>query len=450
LNEPNSRHLCVIGAGPKAVAIAAKRHVLLNNKVPVPELVVFDPNGLAANWGGEHGYTDGMLPLGTPPEKDVGFPYATDEFDPTENRLINTEMLEYSWAAFNVQNDQRSYADWVDRGRPHPQHSHWAEYLQWVADRIGLEVGADRLLEIGLEDGRWQLRFATGTLVDTDALIVTGPGHAHTDIEVRGGGDRVFNGESFWRREARDVVHSLAGKGGRACVIGSGETAAAIVVQLVTHLRDFRIDIISREGIIYTRGESYEENRLYSDPSDWLRFPAEVRRKFVTRTDRGVFSVTNKSTVNKSYNVRTVTGEVASIEAEGEMLRLDLSDERSEEYDLVVDATGFCAEWFVEIMDDHARAALDGALAGPGPAGETCAQRCRRVLSGAPERPLRERLAASIGHDLAVSGLEPRLHLPMFAGIEQGPGFPNLGCLGILSDRILRPHCRPAAAAIAA
>jgi mycobactin lysine-N-oxygenase len=450
LNEPSSRHLCVVGAGPKAVAIAAKRHVLVNNEVPVPELAVVDAHGIAANWSGEQGYTDGMLPLGTPPEKDVGFPYTTDEFDPTENRLINTEMLEYSWAAFNVQNDQRSYADWVDRGRPNPQHSHWAEYLEWVAERIGLEVERDRLVGIGLEGGRWRLRFDSGTIVDTDGLIITGPGRPHTEIEVRGSAERVFNGQSFWGRDARKVVHDLAGTRGRACVIGSGETAASIVVGLVTHLRDFQIDIVSREGIIYTRGESYEENRLYSDPTDWLRFPPEVRRKFVTRTDRGVFSVTNKSTVNKSYNVRTLTGEVASIDAEGEKIRLDLRGAASAEYDLVVDATGFRAEWFVEIMDDDARSALEEALPGPAPVGETCAERCRRALPGSPERPLRERLAASIGHDLAVSGLEPRLHLPMFAGIEQGPGFPNLGCLGILSDRILRPHCRPTAAAIAA
>ena len=29
---------------------------------------------------------------------------------------------------------------------------------------------------------------------------------------------------------------------------------------------------------------------------------------------------------------------------------------------------------------------------------------------------------------------------PVMAGLAQGPGFPNLSCLGLLSDRILRRH----------
>ena len=42
--------------------------------------------------------------------------------------------------------------------------------------------------------------------------------------------------------------------------------------------------------------------------------------------------------------------------------------------------------------------------------------------------------------DLSVSGLAPPLHLPVMAGLAQGPGFPNLSCLGLLSDRILRRY----------
>ena len=45
-----------------------------------------------------------------------------------------------------------------------------------------------------------------------------------------------------------------------------------------------------------------------------------------------------------------------------------------------------------------------------------------------------------IGVDLAVAGLAPPLHLPVMAGLAQGPGFPNLSCLGLLSDRILRRY----------
>ena len=44
--------------------------------------------------------------------------------------------------------------------------------------------------------------------------------------------------------------------------------------------------------------------------------------------------------------------------------------------------------------------------------------------------------------DLSVAGLRPPLHLPLAAGLAQGPGFPNLSCLGLLSDRILRTYVR--------
>ncbi len=39
-----------------------------------------------------------------------------------------------------------------------------------------------------------------------------------------------------------------------------------------------------------------------------------------------------------------------------------------------------------------------------------------------------------------IAGLSPPLHLPMVAGLAQGPGFPNLSCLGLLSDRVLRRY----------
>jgi mycobactin lysine-N-oxygenase len=49
----------------------------------------------------------------------------------------------------------------------------------------------------------------------------------------------------------------------------------------------------------------------------------------------------------------------------------------------------------------------------------------------------RERLEESIGHDLAVAGVTPKLVLPNLSGVNEGPGFPNLSCLGLLSDRVL-------------
>ena len=66
--------LIIIGCGPKAIAIAAKAHVLNKLGWRVPEIVIIEKSHPAANWDGTHGYTDGDTILGTTPLEDVGFP----------------------------------------------------------------------------------------------------------------------------------------------------------------------------------------------------------------------------------------------------------------------------------------------------------------------------------------------------------------------------------------
>jgi mycobactin lysine-N-oxygenase len=68
--------LAVLGAGPKGIAIAAKHAALARTGWEVPDLLLIDREGVAANWSGAAGYTDGRQRLSTSPEKDVGFPYA--------------------------------------------------------------------------------------------------------------------------------------------------------------------------------------------------------------------------------------------------------------------------------------------------------------------------------------------------------------------------------------
>ena len=77
----------------------------------------------------------------------------------------------------------------------------------------------------------------------------------------------------------------------------------------------------------------------------------------------------------------------------------------------MVVAIGFQARWFERLLGGHARGRLATALAG-------------------------DELERRIDLDLSVAGLSPPLHLPLVAGLAQGPGFPNLSCLGLLSDRV--------------
>jgi len=98
------------------------------------------------------------------------------------------------------------------------------------------------------------------------------------------------------------------------------------------------------------------------------------------------------------------------------VVTIEYGDERERvAYDLVVVAVGFHARWFETLLGGEARRRLGHATAGTG-------------------------LERRIDVDLSVAGLSPPLHLPVLAGLAQGPGFPNLSCLGLLSDRILRRY----------
>ena len=142
------------------------------------------------------------------------------------------------------------------------------------------------------------------------------------------------------------------------------------------------------------------------------------RREFLQRTDRGVFSLQAEAALNQARGFRALAGRAAAIEAREHdvIVTIGYGDETERvAYDAVVVAIGFDGRWFEALLGQDAAARYRDALGG-----------------GEPERV--------IDADLSVSGLAPPLHLPVLAGLAQGPGFPNLSCLGLLSDRILRRY----------
>ena len=74
--------ILILGAGPKAVALATKHRVLGQKGLSLPPYTVIERATLAAHWDGQHGFTDGDQELVTPPEQDLGFPYTTDWLAP--------------------------------------------------------------------------------------------------------------------------------------------------------------------------------------------------------------------------------------------------------------------------------------------------------------------------------------------------------------------------------
>lgn len=105
--------VAVVGAGPKGIAIAAKARALAAAGLPAPRVVLVDRGEVAGNWNGRQGYTSGLLSLGTPPEKDVGYPYAANWGDASAD--VIAAMAGYSWQRHLIRHG--GYSDWVDRGR---------------------------------------------------------------------------------------------------------------------------------------------------------------------------------------------------------------------------------------------------------------------------------------------------------------------------------------------
>src|SRR5439155_27223787 len=113
------------------------------------DVTVVDRLGVAANWTGSAGFTDGRQFLGTPPEKDVGFPYQSTCWG-LSNKEVNELMLKlFSWQAFLV--EAGKYSDWIDRGRPAPRHGDVGEYLRWVSSKAGLEVKIADIDKLGFD-----------------------------------------------------------------------------------------------------------------------------------------------------------------------------------------------------------------------------------------------------------------------------------------------------------
>ncbi|MBF6076946.1 SidA/IucD/PvdA family monooxygenase [Nocardia beijingensis] len=421
MGEPVDR-LLVVGGGPKAMAVAAKAHVLRELGLAAPEVVVVESQAVGGNWLSSGGWTDGQHRLGTSPEKDVGFPYHST-WARGHNRAINEAMQRFSWTSFLI--ERGTYAEWVDRGRPHPHHHVWAKYLQWVARKTGVELVLGTVRTISAAADGWLVRVVDANGVeselDADRLMITGPGRSDRALARH---PKMLSIAEFWDLACRRRLPASS----RAAVIGGGETAGSALDELVRH-DVLTVSVISPAATIYTRGESFFENSLYSDPAKWRALSVGERRDVVRRTDRGVFSVRVQENLLADSRVHHLQGRVVRVADQGDgvalTLRNDLRPDQVHAFDLVVDATGGQPLWFLELFDSDAADLLELAVGGP---------------------VTQARLEAAIGHDLAVSGLEAKLYLPNMAGLAQGPGFPNLSCLGELSDRVLAgAPVRPAA-----
>src|SRR5260221_8487628 len=215
--------LAVGGAGPKGIAIAARAGPVAAAGLTAPRVVLIDRGTVAGNWTGQQGYTNGLLPLSTPPEKDVGFPYP-DSWG-SASPAVTEAMAEYSWPRHLI--GHGIYADGVDRGRLRPTHRQWSCYLREVAASAEAEVISGEVVGLEADGGQWRLELGQGQALRADGVVFTGAGPPITVAGQPPQHPRGFDGRSYRLAEQRLGPQNDRNR----CLIGSGETAAPGVLR---------------------------------------------------------------------------------------------------------------------------------------------------------------------------------------------------------------------------
>ena len=429
-----TRKLAVIGAGPKAAALVARAAVLERVLGPghVPELMIFERDHVASAWSGRGNYSNGFVTLCTPGEKDVGFPY--DEATPRRGAgeaIAPLLFARFSWSAYLVATGR--FGEWVDRERDHPTHARFAHYIEWIFGQLNRTPVKAEVLRIVPDAGCWRVEYRdksgmSGSYL-ADGVVLTGNGAPRTvalDPGIPNG--RVFDAETFWPARAA----FLGSKRLEVAVAGDGGSAGTIAAWLADRFRETesRIISISPTGTLFPRGDGYAERRWFTDPSDWPQLSEEHRRNLIKRTEAGVVSLRNKRGIDRSGRIFYETGEVEAVAYDplGHMLDLKIrygTALKPLSADFLINAIGF-EPWSRLALVDHPQARV---LAGPAPPSKMKALGEARLA-----------LELAIGGDLALptsSGLPANLHVPSLAAFAQGPGFGNLGCLGLMARKIL-------------
>ncbi len=460
--------LIAVGAGAKAAALAAKVHALNTLGAGPITLRIIEANGPAASWSGRNGMTSGEEPLAITPIKDVGFPYQSYEAFGEVGEEVDRAVMPFSWQRYLI--DKKSYARWVDAGSPAIEHREYGQYLTWVLSRAtaGVSLVRGRVTEVALaaEEDRWTVDVvepADGAGVDgwaggavgegvvvegaavqgiagegaagqgaayegrgqryaCRALVLTGPGvHRHLPHDA-GAASRIFHCDS----KRTDFACIPAGRSCEIAIVGGGESALSGAAFLRAFRPQVRITIFT-PTLPMSRGESFLENRVFSNPDNvgWSSLDMGTRRDFFKHCDRGVFDPLTLSDIAYDERCRFVTGRVvyvAAADAEGGV-RVDYTlagAVSSERYDYLLNSTGFdLLEQLRDLFPPAVRAEIE--------------RRVGQLWDRPPE------VEVPFGRFLELEGMSPRLHIPGLAALSQGPGFANLGCLGLLADRVLQP-----------
>jgi outer membrane protein assembly factor BamB len=420
--------LLIVGAGAKAAAIAAKVDAM--NGLGMAELTVtiVEKTRPAATWLGLNGMTSGEEPLAVPPIKDVGFPYRSSRQFPEFGDELDAALLPLSWQRHSIERGE--YAPWVNSGAPPILHRDYGTYLGWVLERAteGVTTIAGRVVSVALDEERrhWAIDVenegeAPRTLRGR-ALLLTGPGVHRAFPHDPAAEPRVLHCDSRRGEFARlpgDREIDVA-------IVGGGESALSALVFLRAMRPGAKITVYT-PMLPLSRGESFLENRVFADPDDvgWEHLDLGIRQDFVKHCDRGVFDATVIARLageqGCGFEIGRAVHAGASADTDGVDLELETATgAQTVRHDYVVNCTGF------DLL-----AQLRGLFAEP--VRTELEARVGPIWDRPPGTELR------FDRSLALEGTEPRLHIPGLAGLSQGPGFANLGSLGLLANRVLAP-----------
>jgi mycobactin lysine-N-oxygenase len=419
--------LIVVGAGAKAAGIATKVHILNGLGLAQLSMLVVEGTEVAASWKGRNGMTSGEEPLAVTPIKDVGFPYQSHIEFGEAGEAIDAALAGFTWQQHMI--SKRRYARWVDAGSPQVRHRDYGEYLTWVMSRAseGIRHLRGRVTEVTLagEGESWAVKVDEpdgASRHSGSALVLTGPGIHRSFPHEPAVASRVFHCDS-----RRDEFARIPDD--RQCdvaIVGGGESALSATMFL-RGLRPRSRFTIYTPMLPMSRGESFLENRVFSNPDavEWGSLDEQTRRDFVKHSDRGVFDPPSLAAIAYDDRCSFVTGRVTDVGSAtaGDGVRLEYESPEgpvSREHDYVANCTGF--DLLAQL-----RTLFPAAVR----------EEIERQVGPLWDRPAGTEVP--IGRHLELRGMQPRLQIPGLAGLSQGPGFANLGALGLLSNRVLQP-----------
>jgi mycobactin lysine-N-oxygenase len=468
------KRIAVLGAGPKAAALAAWAHAWASTRASLaaatpaialpegPQVLVFDEAARGgAAWVGGIGYSDGTPLLCTPRDADVSNGAGGTVPGPRSTRVsvasqLLAHLTPFAWTRPNV-----------------PSHQAFGDYIHSVLQRAS---GSDVQLHFSSavsgvalnQQGGWDVT-AGGQTRSVDGVVVTGPGPHRAPIAGSGAlRGLVTDARDYWSvtRPQRIAAVSawlkavsdgsphvvIAGVGGAAAAIAAdlcrvfAQVFAGLFPQGNDDGLNLRITFVAPRAGLFTRGESEWETQMVRDAGPWSRLSRDLRAQ---ANDHLMSGVVFRSVLEELEQWLRLPSPLVSIGMEpGRVVWVDDGVDTSWNLphvsgplrvvvhratgglavhgaQLFVNAIGFDPKWFLNT----------GFLQPDGLVEVLRALDLPDVLDAALTVQLRA-LAGDTGLSQQVQCLR-HLHLPMFAGGSQPPGLGSLLSLGDVAERVM-------------